>query len=674
MKAESATISLSGIYSDIDTDSLVTAALATQTARVTALEEQVTTEESEETALEDIASSLGDIQDLMEEMKDASNLSTVSATSSDSGIVAVETETGATVGTHTVVVNQLATSQIRIQTTGLDSEDSLVGASAATAGNSNTVSDADADWITVGATDAVFSFQVGDETAISSVTLSANTTYSMNEIVSAINAQSQSQADYDAASVVETQGAYSLQLVSKQSGDVGDLTVTQSSGDSITELTSDAWSTTAGTAGAFSYTYGEVTRTLQTATDTTLSDLVNLINDDSSNPGVTASVLEYDGTYHLVLSANDTGAGNTITINDSATTLAGFDSADIAETQSSQDAQIRVDGFPSSDWITRSSNTVSDVISNLTLTLETTGTVNISMSRSNSSVETYLESLVSAYNSLNDMMEEYTGYDADTETAGVLQGKSSVSDPFDQIRSSLISLMDGFSSDDDTYTVGSQLGLSFDDDGVLSLDTDTLDDALDADYEAVIAWIAADGTGTSDSDYIQFDSATGSTTAGSYDVKVTYDANGNITQATAKLSTSDIWCNLTIDGNKLSGKSGSDAEGLTLTVASDGTAGAHTQTAQVRVQRGFAASNYNYLETALDDTNGIYAVLEDEVQTTIDNLNDKIDTLNDRIETKKAILEAKYARMEAKLAELEQQSEAVNSLSTTNDINKSNSE
>jgi hypothetical protein len=44
-----------------------------------------------------------------------------------------------------------------------------------------------------------------------------------------------------------------------------------------------------------------------------------------------------------------------------------FAEADFTETQSAQDSQIRVDGYPSGEWISRSSNTIDDVISGFTI-------------------------------------------------------------------------------------------------------------------------------------------------------------------------------------------------------------------------------------------------------------------------------------------------------------------
>jgi len=61
---------------------------------------------------------------------------------------------------------------------------------------------------------------------------------------------------------------------------------------------------------------------VQTTDDTTLQDLVELINNDPDNPGITASILEYNsagGRFHLVLSGRESGSDFQISINASNT-------------------------------------------------------------------------------------------------------------------------------------------------------------------------------------------------------------------------------------------------------------------------------------------------------------------------------------------------------------------
>ena len=80
--------------------------------------------------------------------------------------------------------------------------------------------------------------------------------------------------------------------------------------------------------GTFIYSYNYQERQITAVADeTTLEDLVGLINNDEENPGVTASLLYQGGKYHLMLSGLSTGEDNKITINASSTEVWKADSA-----------------------------------------------------------------------------------------------------------------------------------------------------------------------------------------------------------------------------------------------------------------------------------------------------------------------------------------------------------
>jgi len=61
-------------------------------------------------------------------------------------------------------------------------------------------------------------------------------------------------------------------------------------------------------AGTFIYSYNNKETSITTTATTTLTELVGLINNDADNPGVTASLLNYNDAYHLVLNGNDAGS------------------------------------------------------------------------------------------------------------------------------------------------------------------------------------------------------------------------------------------------------------------------------------------------------------------------------------------------------------------------------
>ena len=79
--------------------------------------------------------------------------------------------------------------------------------------------------------------------------------------------------------------------------------------------------------GTLIYSYNHTERQITTvANETTLEDLVGLINNDEENPGITASLLYQGGRYHLMLSGQRTGVDYGISVNASSTEIWKADS------------------------------------------------------------------------------------------------------------------------------------------------------------------------------------------------------------------------------------------------------------------------------------------------------------------------------------------------------------
>ena len=428
---------------------------------------------------------------------------------------------------------------------------------------------------------------------------------------------------------------------------------------------------TAVSAGDFVYSYDGVTRTITTTATTTLAEFRDLINNDGTNPGVTASAFEYNGAYHLVLAGEDSGGDYDIVIT-GATTLVGFGAADFTESQDAVDSQIRVDGFPAAAWIERSTNAIGDVIGGVTLNLKAAGTVTVTVSRNTAGLTKALDNLVSVYNGLVESVGGYIGYDAETETRGVLQGDGTMRGILDNIRNSLVVAPKGFAEGEDPYYLPVQIGLMLDRYGELSIlqtttDTDTsLADALAADYLGVLSMIGAKGTGISDDSYIQFMGTSDATEAGFYDVEVGFNgATVDWAQIEIRTDPDDPVAPLRfmdVSGSTLTGVAGNAEEGLQLSAITDGTPGVHTQTAVVRVRQGFAGAIYDNLDDMLEEISGTIQTKKDQLSATIKNIDNRIEEQVKRLETYEEWLRQKYARMEATLAQLEAMNSAFQGL------------
>ena len=440
--------------------------------------------------------------------------------------------------------------------------------------------------------------------------------------------------------------------------------------------------------GQLVYTYGTaggaVTRTIQTTAETTLESLRDLINNDGANPGVSASILEYDAgggqVYHLVLGGKDSGSDNDITI-EATTTLDGtggtvdFTNSIFTVTQAAQDSQVRVDGYPSGDWIERSSNTVTEVVPGVSITLKTTGTANVTVTRDTSGLKQDLRNLVAIYNGIVEKAGEYTGYSAETGLSGILQGDSTTSIAISQIRNLFVGTPAGFDESSDTFILPADIGLeiggrSVSEDGtstldptqikLLSFDEDTFDEAIAENYLDVLSLLGTLRTARSDDDYIKGVSSGDLTEAGEYDVEVDFDGVGNITQARIQKSGESAWSFLDINGNELAGAVGTTEEGLQLTAAWDGASA--TQTVTVQVPKGLATTVYDLASDMLDSTTGLIEVKKSNIESASDTIDDRIEMMQDRLASQEKVLKAKYARLEAMLSQLAAQGGAFDAL------------
>jgi flagellar hook-associated protein 2 len=318
-------------------------------------------------------------------------------------------------------------------------------------------------------------------------------------------------------------------------------------------------------------------------------------------------------------------------------------------------------------WISRSSNTVDDVVSGVTLHLHDTTDANgqeITLTRDVQSVKDKLNSMVEAYNAAVVFIQEKTGYNDILKTAGVLMADYVVSTIGSQLNTPLISQTDGFIEDIDSFLTPGHIGFELDRNGMLSLDTSVFDEAIAEDYMDALAIIGADKTGSTDSNTIEFyDASSDYTTAGTYDVEVTVDG-GAIDSAKIKLSTESTYRSATFSDNIITGNSSFDEDGdpvypenglqLSVDLSQDG-----TFTAIVRVKQGFAGALEDSLDRMLKVTTGSVQIDQEYANENIEDLQDKIEIEEYRLGQKEDRLVARYARLEQTLALLQNQMAAL---------------
>jgi flagellar hook-associated protein 2 len=660
------TLALGGVFTSIDWDSMVDGLMQAEYRPYNRLSNQKAEIQSQQKAVNTIKSAFNSFQSALTSLSSESSLRQVKASSSDSAVVTASAGSGVYEGTHNLEVNQLAQSHRIVQNTGVSDLGEKIGpgGSKSNAANSNTVADADAPWLTTTANGASYTFDFGDEEAFT-VEFGPSTDYTMNEVVSMINTA----AGYTAAAALEDPpGTFSLELAARYKGATGTMTQTLTSGDAIDELNDEAdWAKTDGTdptAGIFSYTYAGTTRTLNLSADASIEDLGDAINNDASNPGVTASILQYNGTYHLVLDGNETGASNTVTINDAQTTAVGFDTADFFVAQQAQSAEYRINGSPpAGTWIESESNTLSDVVSGVTFNLAGTGTATVSISRNTDAIAGNIEKMVSQYNALVETVDLYVGYNVGSKTGGILQGDSTLRSLLTPVRNMLTTPMDGFDVSNDGLSMAAHLGLEVDRDGVLSFDRETFDSLLETNYDDIIRFFGAENRAVLSSDYFSLDSALDTAVAGEYEIKTEF-SGGVLDKAYFREQGDTGWTEMDVDGNTITGREGTDLAGLALNVTWDGVSDGtgNPQTSDLRFQDGMANALDNMLDEMLDSSDGPFAVRVEQYDTEIESIESRMEILTDRLARKEKTYTAKFARLEASLAQLQGQQAAYQSL------------
>ena len=244
----------------------------------------------------------------------------------------------------------------------------------------------------------------------------------------------------------------------------------------------------------FIYHVGATDITVAVPAGTTLSGLVNLINTGTGNPGVTASLIN-DGSgvippatvatpYKLVLQANATGSNQEITMTAQLPALA---MSVQGQTGANLNAQVTVGGVS----YQRQTNTIGDVISGVTLNLQTAGSSTVSVASNSTAVQQKIVDFVTSYNDVVQEISKNTGYNTTTSSFGIL-----ASTTLRDLPSGLENLMTSQVKADSKGLVTTMfdLGMAFNRDGTISIDTTKLSAAIAASPDSVSAFFLGNST------------------------------------------------------------------------------------------------------------------------------------------------------------------------------------
>jgi flagellar hook-associated protein 2 len=208
------------------------------------------------------------------------------------------------------------------------------------------------------------------------------------------------------------------------------------------------------------------------STNNTLSQVANTIN--NQNIGVNASVIQDSNGYRLALVSSASGAPGDITVSGNTTSLT------FTKPVTGTNASLVVDGIP----ISSASNTVSNVINGVTLSLGSpspTTPVTVNVNPDTTQASTAVNNLVSAYNTVIGEINSQFNVASDGSGGGPLETDNTLRDIQTQLLGGISYSISGNSG----IVNLASIGVNFNNDGTLSVDTGKLTSALSSNYSAV---------------------------------------------------------------------------------------------------------------------------------------------------------------------------------------------
>jgi flagellar hook-associated protein 2 len=220
-----------------------------------------------------------------------------------------------------------------------------------------------------------------------------------------------------------------------------------------------------------------------------VANIRDAINKSAANPGVQASLLTDVNGTHLVLTSQKTGADYALKV----TTTGGDGGLQklVYDPNGTKNMEVRGEAkdaivFVSGYEIHSSSNTVSNAIEGVTLTLkaptDTNSSVLLNVDRDDAAIQDAAKKFVDSYNSLQSTIKSLGKYDVSTNTGGPLVGDAMLRNIDSQVRKMISAPVAGVAGN---YTSLASLGITTQADGSLKLDPTRFNAALQANPGAV---------------------------------------------------------------------------------------------------------------------------------------------------------------------------------------------
>jgi flagellar hook-associated protein 2 len=462
------------------------------------------------------------------------------------------------------------------------------------------------------------------------------------------------------AQTVSSSNASVFTATSNGTASLGDYAITVNQLAKAQKLSSGGFTNTTDTVGTGTLTIGfgtytaigntftpstaksDVTITINSSNNT-LAGVRDAIN--AANSSVSATIVNDGTTNRLVVTSKDTGEVNGLKIsvadsdasNTDATGLSqlAFDPTasigsgkNMTQLQAPKNALLDVDGIA----VVKASNTVTDAISGVTLNLLTTSlnSANLGVSSNTDSVKTSVTAFVDAYNKLDTTLRSLTKYDETGKASGALLGDATARSVISQVKAVMTKTI----ASGNTINSLSQIGVSFQRDGKLALDSTKLTNAMTSNFSDIAAVFATSGKSTNP--VVSYYGSTSKTQAGSY--AVTFTMTGGSLQGTINGVAA------TVSGNNLTGAVGDASAGLNISYKGPTLSAGSSVTSTVNYSIGYA-TQFDSLITGLISDTSIVASRTEGINSSISRLDKQSASLTVRL----AAIETRYRNQFTKL-------------------------
>ncbi|EUJ10204.1 flagellar capping protein [Methylophilaceae bacterium 11] len=387
------------------------------------------------------------------------------------------------------------------------------------------------------------------------------------------------------------------------------------------------------------------------ASNNTLAGVRDAIN--AANGGVTATIVN-DGTANrLVITSKETGEVNSLKItvadddgnptDNTGLSRLAYDplstagaGKNMSQLQAPLNALLNIDGID----VVKASNSVSDAIEGITLNLLATSNsqpVNLAVASDQAKIKESVTAFVDAYNKLNDTLRTLTKYDETGKSSGKLLGDATARNITAQIKSVVTKVVDTGG----TITSLTDIGVSFQRDGKLALDSTKLTDAISNHFDDIAALFSTSAR-TSDAQ-VSYLGSTSKTQSGTYPITVSQLGSDNTNMLGMINGVAGTGLN-----QELIGAAGDVSEGLRIKVTGGSTGARGT----VTFVKGYAAQLDDILDGLLDDE-GLLAARTDGITASVKRLEQQTDAFNLKMTVIEKRYRDQYTRLDTLLSSMQ---------------------